>query len=87
MEKLVEKEFVESSGKSSTEGGLAEAIQLAKEHVYLAAGILRKLGPGEERVAWLLEDALNYLDDVALEEHREELPTEILEVLQKAGRG
>lgn len=40
-----------------------EQILVVREYVSRAAQILQSLGPEYERVAWLLEDTLSYLED------------------------
>ena len=45
-----------------------EQILVVREYVSRAAQILQSLGPEYERVAWLLEDTLSYLEEVDEEE-------------------
>jgi hypothetical protein len=44
-----------------TKGELEEVEELVAK----AAGILSSLGPNYQRIAWLLEDAVSYLDELA----------------------
>lgn len=41
----------------------SETLDFAREHVSLAAAMLQRLGPDQARVAWMLEDALTFLDE------------------------
>ncbi len=54
-----------ASGRAVTVQAPAEDEQLlvVREYVSRAAQILQSLGPEYERVAWLLEDTLSYLED------------------------
>ena len=45
-----------------------EQVLVVREYVSRAAQILQSLGPEYERVAWLLEDTLSYLEEVDEEE-------------------
>lgn len=46
-----------------------EAIEQVKEHVAAASGLLKPLGGDFERVAWMLEDSLMYLDEALYHEN------------------
>ena len=43
-------------------------LQTAREHVQVAAQILKSLDPERARVGWLLEEAIVYLDDIEVDE-------------------
>ncbi len=47
-----------------------EALRTAREHIVAAAALLRPLSSEFERVSWILEDTLMYIDEaeVAYEE-------------------
>ncbi len=59
-----------AAGKAVTVQAPAEDEQVlvVREYVSRAAQILQSLGPEYERVAWLLEDTLSYLEEVDEEE-------------------
>ena len=45
----------------------SDSLLLAREHVMLASSLLKGQGVGElERLAWILEDSLQYLDQYEL---------------------
>lgn len=47
----------------SAAGELSDALSMVREHVALAASLLKGRGVGElERLGWVLEDTLQYLD-------------------------
>lgn len=45
-----------------------EVLLEVRELVQAAVGRLKALGPEHERVGWLLEDALCYLDEIGMSE-------------------
>ena len=45
-----------------------EVVRQVKDSVLGAAGQLKALGPEHTRIAWLLEDALCYLDEIGMSE-------------------
>jgi len=59
-----------SKQKLSTElsASQQEAVSQAKEHIEAAAVVLSPLGPEFERVSWLLEDTLVYIDQACEKE-------------------
>ena len=40
-----------------------ELLRQVRGHVTAAAQLLKPLGPDKERIGWLLEDVLSYLDE------------------------
>ena len=41
----------------------AELLAEVREHLSCAAGILERLGPDCERIGWIVEDTLMYIDE------------------------
>ncbi len=48
----------------STKNTETELKQTAREHIQRAAAALGSLGPDAQRIGWMLEDSLMYLDEL-----------------------
>lgn len=59
------------SNSESADAVAAKELE-ARELVLRAAGLLKSLGPDRERIGWMLEDSLIYLDELC--EEAVELP-------------
>ena len=57
-----------ATAKKKTAQTEENAKLTAKEHIEQAANLLCKLGSEGERIAWLLEDTLNYIDEMGEKE-------------------
>ena len=67
----LDKELLDAMADDAIDGDRAERINLAREHVFQAASLLRPCGGEFARLSWMLEDALMYLAEAVQEEEEE----------------